>query len=194
MGLGNPGAAYASTRHNAGFLLADAVAARWALPAFGRGRRAQLTEGGVGGGPVAVVKPQTYMNRSGQALAPYLVDPVFDPARDLLILVDDHALPLGAFRLRAQGSAGGHNGLKSVQGALGTTVYARLRIGIGPVPADAEDSADWLLAPFAAEERRRLDARLPAMVDAVEHWRAEGIEAAMNQYNQLGNQPIGDET
>lgn len=193
-GLGNPGAAYARTRHNAGFLLADAVAARWDLPAFARGRRALVTEGRVGGGPVAVLKPQTYMNRSGQALAPFLADPAFDPTRDLLVLVDDHALPLGAFRLRAQGSAGGHNGLRSVQAAVASTAYPRLRIGIGPVPEGVDDRADWVLGPLAADERRALDLRVPLMVDAVDRWRAEGIEAAMNQYNQLGNQPLGDET
>lgn len=142
--------------------------------------------------PVAVMKPLTYMNRSGQALARYLVDPAFVPARDLLILVDDYALPLERFRLRARGSAGGHNGLTSVQGALGSLEYPRLRIGVGPVPDDVDDRADWLLEPFAADELDRLADRLPLMTDAVDHWRAHGIEAAMNRFNEQGKTPTED--
>jgi len=168
------------------------VADRWQLPAYTRVRRAQLAEGTLAGEPVAVLKPLTYMNRSGQTLSRYLVDPAFVPARDLLILVDDYALPLGAFRLRARGSDGGHNGLTSVQGALGTIEYPRLRIGVGPVPEDVDDRADWLLEPFGADELDRLAERLPLMTDAVDHWRAHGIEAAMNRFNQQGKTTTED--
>ena len=173
-------------------MLADAVADRWSLPAWRRVRRARITEGTVAGTPVAVLKPTTYMNRSGQALAALPVVPAFDPARDLLVLVDDLALPLGTFRLRARGSAGGHNGLKSVQGAVGSVEYARLRIGIGPVPEDVDDRAEWVLEAFSGGELATLAEQLPAMVEAVDVWRADGIEEAMNRFNALGNQPTGE--
>lgn len=173
-------------------MLADAVADRWGLPAWRREGRARITEGTVAGEPVTVLKPTTYMNRSGQALAPLFAAPAFDPARDLLVLVDDMALPLGAFRLRARGSAGGHNGLKSVQGAVGGLEYARLRIGIGPVPDDVDDRAEWVLDPFTGDELAALAERVPAMVDAVDAWRAEGIEHAMDRFNALGTQPTGE--
>lgn len=168
------------------------MAARWRLPAWQRAGRVRITEGLVGDEPVTLLQPLTYMNRSGQALGPFLADPAFDPVRDLLILVDDHALPLGSFRLRARGSAGGHNGLKSVQDALGGIEYARLRIGIGPLPDDVDDGADWVLAPFTPAERTVLVERLPLMVDAVDCWRREGIETAMNRYNAQGHQPTED--
>lgn len=134
-----------------------------------------------------VVKPQTYMNRSGLALAPLLAEPGFDPARDLLILVDDFAIPLGTFRLRAQGSAGGHNGLRSVEETVGSMQYARLRIGIGPIPAGTSDTADFVLEPFEREELAELAELLPDLVDAVECWLAEGIEQAMVRFNRKGS-------
>ena len=124
------------------------------------------------------------MNRSGSALAPLLVLPEFDPSRDLLILVDDVALPLGRFRLRGAGSAGGHNGLKSVEGSLRRQDYARLRIGVGPVPAGLDDLADYVLAPFPPDERRALDELLDPMADAVESWVEHGIERAMAAHNR----------
>jgi peptidyl-tRNA hydrolase, PTH1 family len=131
-----------------------------------------------------VLKPQTYMNRSGAALAPLRALPDFDPANDLLILVDDVAIPLGTFRLRGAGSAGGHNGLKSIEGALQRQDYARLRIGVGPVPADVVDLADFVLAPFSTEESRQLGELLAPMADAVESWLSEGIERAMSRHNK----------
>jgi PTH1 family peptidyl-tRNA hydrolase len=124
------------------------------------------------------------MNRSGAALAPLLTLADFDPARDLLILVDDVALPLGRYRLRGAGSAGGHNGLKSVEGVLRRQDYARLRIGVGPVPAGLEDLADYVLASFPAEERRALDDLLDPMAEAVECWIEHGIERAMATHNR----------
>jgi PTH1 family peptidyl-tRNA hydrolase len=124
------------------------------------------------------------MNRSGSALAPLLTLPEFDPARDLLILVDDVALPLGRFRLRGAGSAGGHNGLKSVEGTLRRQDYARLRIGVGPVPAGLDDLADYVLAAFSPDERRALDELLDPMAYAVESWVEHGIERAMAVHNR----------
>jgi peptidyl-tRNA hydrolase, PTH1 family len=186
VGLGNPGPEYADTRHNAGFRLADHLVARWGLGggAFTRGERAREARGYRGEHVVRVLKPQTYMNRSGAALAPLRGIPQFDPSRDLLVLVDDVALPLGRFRLRGAGSAGGHNGLKSIEAVLQRQDYARLRIGIGPSPPGLEDLSDFVLARFAPEERSVLDDLLDPMADAVECWLAEGVERAMSLFNR----------
>jgi len=170
VGLGNPGPEYAATRHNAGFWLADAVVARWGLPRFRRGERARITEGDVEGVAVRVLKPTTYMNASGAALASLRADPTFDPARDLLILVDDFAIPSGTFRLRAEGSAGGHNGLKSIESALLSQQYARLRIGVGPLPEGVSDWSEYVLAPITPEQQEQVEAVMPEMIDAVEKW------------------------
>ena len=173
VGLGNPGSEYAATRHNAGFLLADALAAHWQLPRFRRAERARATEGTVGGGagvPVRILKPTTFMNRSGAALASLRADPTFDAARDLLILVDDFQIPLGTFRFRPDGSAGGHNGLKSIEGALQSQQYARLRIGVGPLPEGTADWADYVLAPFEPEELEQVRSIMPQMIETIEKW------------------------
>lgn len=164
--------------------MADHLAARWRLPPFRRVPAARETGGPVAGHDVTVLKPQTYMNRSGSALAPLRALPAFDPATDLLILVDDFALPLGRFRLRGAGSAGGHNGLRSIEGALRRQDYARLRIGIGPLPEGAGDTADFVLAQFSPDERAELIALLDPMTAAVECWLGEGIEVAMTRFNK----------
>jgi PTH1 family peptidyl-tRNA hydrolase len=184
VGLGNPGSEYAETRHNAGFLLADHLARRWSLPPFRRVERARETAGTVGGSEVLLVKPTTYMNRSGAALAPLRALPDFDPAQHLLILVDEVALPLGRFRLRGTGSAGGHNGLKSIEGALQRQDYARLRIGVGPKPPELDDLADYVLEEFLPDERKAVDHLLDPMADAVESWLTDGIELAMTRHNR----------
>ena len=184
MGLGNPGPEYLETRHNAGFRLADHLVARWRLGSLRRGDRARVAEGAWDGHPVRVLQPQTYMNRSGAALAPLLALPDFDPSRDLMILVDEVALPMGRFRLRGAGSAGGHNGLKSVEGALRRQDYARLRIGVGPVPPDLDGLSDFVLDAFTPEEREVLSTLLDPMADAVETWLDAGIEMAMTKHNR----------
>jgi PTH1 family peptidyl-tRNA hydrolase len=143
------------------------------LPPFRRGERARVTEGEVRGTLVRVLKPTTYMNRSGAALASLRADPTFDPARDLLVVVDDFAIPLGTFRLRREGSSGGHNGLKSIEGALQSQAYARLRIGVGPLPSGTGNWADFVLDPFTAEESAQLDALLPQLIEAVTGWLTE---------------------
>lgn len=157
---------------------------RWELGSWRRERLYRLAEGRRHRRPVRLVKPLTYMNRSGAVLAPLRASATFDPAADLLVVVDEAALPVGRFRLRAAGSAGGHNGLKSIEAALGSREYARLRIGIGPVPPDTGDLADWVLEPMPAADRATVDGLLDTMADAVECWLAEGIEPAMNRYNR----------
>ena len=184
MGLGNPGPEYEDTRHNAGFRLADRLAARWKLPPFKRGDRARETQGSWPSTPVRILKPTTYMNRSGAAIGPLRALPEFDPSQHLLVLVDDVALPVGKFRLRGAGSAGGHNGLKSVEGTLQRQDYARLRIGVGPAPPGLDDLADFVLAVFDKEEREVLAGLLDPMSEAVESWLENGIEKAMNQFNR----------
>jgi peptidyl-tRNA hydrolase, PTH1 family len=184
VGLGNPGAEYDETRHNAGFLLADHLVARWRIGPFRRGDRAREARGTWDGRPVRVLKPQTYMNRSGAAIAPLRGLPEFDPSQHLLILVDDVALPLGRFRLRGAGSAGGHNGLKSIEGTLQRQDYARLRIGVGPAPLGLDDLADFVLDGFSREERDEISKLLDPMSEAVESWLENGIEKAMNQFNR----------
>ncbi len=124
------------------------------------------------------------MNRSGAAITPLRSLTGFDPAQHLLILVDDVALPIGRFRLRGAGSAGGHNGLKSVEGVLQRQDYARLRIGVGPAPPELDDLADFVLDEFTAEERDTIAGLLDPMSEAVESWLREGIEKAMNQFNR----------
>ena len=124
------------------------------------------------------------MNRSGAAIAPLLDLPEFDPSRDLLVLVDEVALPLGRFRLRGAGSAGGHNGLKSVEGVLRRQDYARHRIGVGPSPEGLDELSDYVLDAFAPEEREVLDGLLDPMAEAVETWMDQGIEIAMTRHNR----------
>jgi peptidyl-tRNA hydrolase, PTH1 family len=163
--------------------LADRLVTRWKLPTFRRVPAARETRGSALGREVVVLKPQTYMNRSGAALASLRLLPGFDPASDLLVITDDFALPLGRFRLRGAGSAGGHNGLKSIEGALRRQDYARLRIGIGPLPPGTQDSADFVLEQFPREEREVIDRLLDPMSEATECWLTEGIETAMNRFN-----------
>jgi peptidyl-tRNA hydrolase, PTH1 family len=176
VGLGNPGPEYAATRHNAGFWLADALVARWGFPPFRRGERARVTTGEVDGVSVRVLKPTTFMNSSGAALASLRADPTFTPATDLLILVDEFRIPCGTFRVRADGSAGGHNGLKSIEDALQSQQYARLRIGVGPLPEGVRDWSEYVLAPFDAEQVAPIEAAMPQMVDTVARWVREGVK------------------
>lgn len=144
-----------------------------------------MAEGAVGACRVVLVKPHTYMNRSGTAVAALAAAGVA-PDRELLVLVDEAAIPLGTFRLRARGSAGGHNGLRSVEASLRSRDYARLRIGVGPVPPDVDDLTDFVLAPFARDELERLEPLWPLMAEAVECWLTDGIETAMTRFNHPG--------
>ena len=124
--------------------------------------------------PVRILKPTTFMNRSGAALASLRADPTFTPSRDLLILVDDFQIPLGTFRLRPDGSAGGHNGLKCIEGALQSQQYARLRIGVGPLPEGTGDWADYVLNAFEPAELEQVESLIPRMIEAVDGWLREG--------------------
>lgn len=183
LALGNPGDRYRDTRHNAGWWLADHLAARWSLGAFRAYGPEASAAGRVESTPVRLVKPLTYMNLSGRVLERYADGPDFRFQKDLLVLVDDVALPPGKFRLRARGSAGGHNGLASVESTLGTTEYARLRIGVGSPTRPDLDLAAWVLASPPAPEEEAVLERFDAMAHATECWITEGIEPAMNAFN-----------
>jgi len=187
LGLGNPGREYAATRHNVGWWLIDHLADVWRFDGWKKDGESRVATGVVGDVKVRLVKPQTYMNLSGQALRNYVRRPFWSAAKDLLVVVDEVQLPVGRFRIRARGSAGGHNGLKSVEGALATQEYARLRIGVGPSEERKgvyDDLADFVLAPFARDERDDTLALLPALTAMTETWLRDGVEKAMNLHNR----------
>ena len=188
VGLGNPGKEYERTRHNVGWWVLDHLAELWRLDGWRRDGDARVVSGHVGSANVRLVKPQTYMNLSGSVLRPYLRRAGWSPQHDLLIVVDEAALPLGAFRFRARGSSAGHNGLKSIEGALGHQDYARLRIGIGP-PAGRNrgDLADYVLSDFGKSDAKVVQELMPTFAEAIQRWLTEGIEPVMNQFNRKGS-------
>ena len=181
-GLGNPGPRYDETRHNVGWWAVDRLAYDWGFGSFRKEGPALVSSGSVRGEALVLVKPTTYMNRSGGALAG-LLEPDLDPSRDLLVVVDDAALEVGRARLRPSGSAGGHNGLRSVTAALGTQDFARLRIGVG-TPPPGEDMVEWVLSPMPPEDEDVVVGLLPELAPGVEVWVAEGAVAAMNRLNR----------
>lgn len=183
LGLGNPGPEYASTRHNVGWWVVDHLADVWHLDRWKKDGEAMVASGTVGPIKTRLVKPLTFMNLSGAVLKPYVRRPFWSPVTDLLVVVDEVQLPLGKLRLRADGSAGGHNGLKSVEHALGTREYARMRIGIAPEHDQDGDLADFVLGPFGKAERAVIIDRMPEYQAAVETWLREGIGPAMNKFN-----------
>jgi PTH1 family peptidyl-tRNA hydrolase len=190
VGLGNPGREYAATRHNVGWWLIDHLADVWHFDGWKKDGESHVANGTVGNVKVRLVKPQTFMNLSGQALKNYVRRPFWSAAKDLLIVVDEVQLPVGRMRIRPRGSAGGHNGLKSVEAALDSREYARLRIGVGPSEERKgiyKDLADFVLAPFARDEREDILALMPDLTAAVETWLREGAEKAMNLHNRRGS-------
>ena len=183
VGLGNPGREYRDTRHNVGFMVLDELARRHALT-FAMGP-AQVADAFIakrhGAAPAMFAKPLTFMNRSGDAVAG--VARYFDVApQDLLVVVDEVALPYARLRARARGSAGGHNGLKSVIERLGSMEFARLRLGVGRGDT-RRDLADHVLSTFEPDERAGLEAFISRAADAVELFIVENIGAVMNRYN-----------
>ncbi|MDH3272384.1 MAG: aminoacyl-tRNA hydrolase [Gemmatimonadota bacterium] len=183
IGLGNPGPDYDATRHNVGWWVIDRLAYDWDFGPFVRSGRASMSDGTVDGVDVRLMKPTTYMNRSGQALRGLTDVEDFDPREDLLVIVDDASLDVGRVRFRPEGGAGGHNGLKSIAGALQSNDYARLRIGVGRKP-DEHDLSDWVLSPMPEEDEDEVIRLLPELTRAVEVWVEEGVEAAMNRFNR----------
>ena len=183
IGLGNPGPEHDATRHNVGWWVVDRLAYDWGFDLFEREGRAFVTEGIVGETRVRLMKPTTYMNRSGLSLRPLRTLESFDATEDLLIVVDDAALDVGRVRFRPEGGPGGHNGLKSVSGALQSNAYTRLRIGVGLKP-DGTDLSDWVLSEMPEQDEEIVVGLLPELAQAVEAWINEGSEAAMNRFNR----------
>jgi PTH1 family peptidyl-tRNA hydrolase len=180
VGLGNPGRQYEETRHNVGWMVLDRLADRAGLSGRVKARDASaIVRGRYRDLDLVLVKPMTYMNLSGEAVRKVLARERA-PLEDLLIVVDDFALPLGRIRMREEGSAGGHNGLRSVIGEMGTQGFARLRVGIGD---PGRRGKDHVLSRFTGAERRDLDEVLGAAADAVEDWALHGASRAANRWN-----------
>ncbi len=184
VGLGNPGPQYVGTRHNVGFHLLDALAHRNQLaidsPRFG----GRFARGQVAGHDVGLLKPETFMNRSGGAVAAALeAFPVLDFSCDLIVVHDDLDLPFGRLRLRARGGGGGHRGVADVIETLASPAFARLRFGIGR-PMLTTATVDYVLEPFSAAEKEQLAHRTGEGVCALEAAIADGVESAMNRFNR----------
>lgn len=189
VGLGNPGGEYADTRHNAGFRAAETLAERWRVGwSLEKKFQARVAKADLGERRVVLCEPQTYMNLSGEAVRAVLGFYRVPVAR-LLVLVDDADLPFGEIRLRARGSSGGHHGLDSVAEHVGTTDYARLKIGIGQRRDGPRQITGFVLSPFAGEEKKTLGKILARVADQAECWMAEGVERAMNKFNGVAVPP-----
>lgn len=182
VGLGNPGLQYIANRHNVGFQCADLLASAYDLPFAKKQKRARVAMGLVRGQRVIIAKPQTFMNESGRSVAP-LARFYKTPLDRLLVVYDDLDLPLGAVRLRTEGGAGGHKGMRSIIEHLGGRNFPRLRIGIDRPPGRM-DPAAYVLQDFSAQEEPLLQEMLERAVAAIETWLTEGIEEAMNRYNR----------
>jgi PTH1 family peptidyl-tRNA hydrolase len=192
VGLGNPGARYAGTRHNVGFDIVDAFATRHALALDETLHSGRFGAGVVAGHRSGVLQPQTFMNASGESLAAWLADlPGLDIARHLIVVHDDLDLPLGRIRLRRGGGAGGHRGVSSIVAALERTDVPRLRFGIGR-PRQGVGVVEYVLEPFADGERPLLRERIAVAVDALDCFVQHGIETAMDRFNAGSSQGDSD--
>ena len=187
VGLGNPGTKYDRTRHNVGFEIVDTLAQGWPASMVDNGR----FKGAVGdvrspqGDRLIFLKPSTYMNRSGQAVRAVVDWYKLDPAA-VLVVYDDMDLPVGRLRFRQSGSAGGHNGMKSIISHLGTQNFPRLRVGIGTANKEQQNGVvSHVLGKFAPEARKQINAVIPVAVDAIHLCLRKGVEQAMNRYNGL---------
>jgi PTH1 family peptidyl-tRNA hydrolase len=188
VGLGNPGAEYEATRHNLGFMLVDRLAHEAGALVKRKECRALLGRAGLEGEQVLLVKPQTYMNLSGESVACLLAkQELADSRRSLIVISDDLALPFGTIRLRARGSAGGHNGLKSIIAALGTEEFTRLRIGIQPAHP-LHDTKRFVLDQFSRAERDELEKVLERSAEALRAIIRDGIGKAMSIYNKSSDE------
>jgi PTH1 family peptidyl-tRNA hydrolase len=183
VGLGNPGPKYDQTRHNVGFVVIDSLARRYAPGAVARGKfQGAVVEAMIDGEKVFLLKPTTYMNRSGMAVNEAMTFYKLDAAEDLLVIVDDIALPCGAMRVRTEGGAGGHNGLADLIRHLGGERWTRLRIGVDPpgrVP-----QADYVLGRFRPDQLELVEPILDEAVEAAVCWVGRGAEETMNRFNR----------
>ena len=183
VGLGNPTAQYEGTRHNAGFDVIDVLAEKYNISVDARKCRAFCGKGVIAGQKVLLVKPQTYMNLSGESVGGIVNYYKIDPESDLLVIYDDISLDVGQLRIRKKGSAGGHNGIKSIIAHLGTTVFPRIKVGVGEKPKNY-DLAGYVLGHFSKQERELMEEGYEHASDAVEQIVQGEIEAAMNVFNK----------
>ena len=180
--LGNPGREYEGTRHNIGFMAADELARREGVRINKLRYRALAGEISAGGQRVLVIKPQTYMNLSGEAVK--LAGGFYKiPPDHVLVISDDVSLPLGKLRIRTGGSAGGHNGLKSIIQHLGSDQFPRLKVGVGGKPHPDYDLADWVTGKFQGEDKKTIDGAVQRAADAIECFFKDGPQKAMARFN-----------
>jgi PTH1 family peptidyl-tRNA hydrolase len=190
VGLGNPGIEYQFTPHNAGFLAVDRIAEYCGVTLANRRGRALTAKAMLAGQEVLLAKPETFMNLSGLSVAALVRElEIAVPSQDLIVIYDELDLPLGTIRIRERGSANGHNGVKSISGALGTEEWLRIRIGIGKPPLDdgrevKAGGTDYLLSPMRRQELALLDEVLDRVRSAVEVVLTKGVSAAMNEFNR----------
>lgn len=182
-GLGNPDRKYQNTRHNIGFEVIDAIAGKNQITVGERRYKAIIGKGYVGGRKVVLVKPQTYMNLSGESIRQVIDFYKVDEKSELIVIADDVSLEPGQIRIRRKGSAGGHNGLKNIILHLGHDEFCRVKMGVGEKP-DGYDLADYVLGHFSDKEREIMDESITRAAEAVEVMIAEGPDAAMNQFNK----------
>ena len=180
--LGNPGDKYENTRHNGGFMTADALGEKLNKPIQRLKFKALTNVVEYGGCRVLLMKPTTYMNLSGEAVREACMFYKLPPER-VLVVSDDVSLPVGKIRLRRNGTAGGHNGLRSIIGQLHSDQFPRLKIGVGAKPHPDYDMADWVLGRFSKEDRKAIDAAIDRALDAMECLFTQGIDKAMSRYN-----------
>ncbi len=184
VGLGNPGREYAGTRHNVGWWVIDHLADVWRFDGWKKDNEALVANGLVGNAKVRLVKPQTFMNNSGEAVRHYLKRAFWAVSNDLLVVSDEVALPVGRYRFRGKGSAGGHNGLKSIEYHLHTQEYARLRVGVGPRETERSIGVmkDYVLGEFGKIESGEIRELLPELAAGVEMWIRDGIVKTMSAF------------
>lgn len=183
VGLGNPEKKYENTRHNIGFDVIDAIAEKYSIAVRERGFKALFGKGVIGGQRVILVKPQTYMNLSGESVREVTDYYKIDAEEELIVVSDDVSLETGGIRIRKKGSAGGHNGLKNIILHLGTENFKRIRMGVGEKPKDW-DLVDYVLGHFPKEEREKVDQSIRDAVEAVKIMVTEGPDKAMNEFNK----------
>ena len=181
--LGNPGPKYEGTRHNAGFAVCAVLEKKLGISVNRLKNKALTAQCVLGGENVLLVKPQTYMNLSGEAVRP-LADFNKIPPENILVVSDEIALVPGRLRMRPSGSAGGHNGLKNIIAQLGTDQFPRLRLGVGAPPHPDYDMADWVLGVIRNEDAKLFAEAAETAADAIECWVKDGVQAAMNRYNR----------
>lgn len=186
-GLGNPGRQYEKTRHNMGFDTIDELIDRHRIPQGGIAHKAMYGKGMIAGEKVLAVKPLTYMNLSGESLREWVNYYKLDPETEMVVIYDDIDLDPGQIRVRKKGSAGGHNGIKSIIAQLGTQNFYRIKVGVGAKPR-GWDLADYVLGRFSSDERIAVDKAICDAADAVEMILRDGIESAMNHYNRKNKQ------